>query len=68
MAALVLSHAATVPETPASDESGADVSGRTGTRNGPPWWRPGAAAQRKVEDLMRYPQKVCKRLGGVPSL
>ena len=26
--------------------------GRTGTRNGPPWWRPGAAAQRKVEDLI----------------
>ena len=52
MAALVLSHAATAPETPASDETGADESGRTGTRNGPPWWRPGAAAQRKVEDLI----------------
>ena len=27
-------------------------SGRTRTRNGPPWWRPGAAAERKVEDLV----------------
>ncbi len=27
-------------------------SGRTRAKNGPPWWRPGAAAQRKVEDLI----------------
>ena len=52
LAALVLGHAATMPKTPRSDETGTDESGRTGTRNGPPWWRPGEAAQRKVEDLI----------------
>ena len=52
LAALVLGHAATMPKTPRSDDTGTDESGRTGTRNGPPWWRPGEAAQRKVEDLI----------------
>ena len=52
LAALVLGDTATAPETPASDETGADESGRTGTSNGPPWWRPGEAAEREVADLI----------------
>ena len=52
LAALVLGHAATMPKTPQSDETGTDESGRPGTRKGPPWWRSGEAAQREVADLI----------------
>ena len=52
LAALVLGHAATTPTIPRSDETGTDESGRTGTRSGPPWYRPGEAAEREVADLI----------------
>ena len=52
LAALVLGHAATMPKTLRSDDTGTDESGGSGTRSGPPWWRPVEAAQRKVEDLI----------------
>ena len=47
VAALLLGHAGTGPENLGPVENGG-----SGTRSGPPWWRPGAAAQRKVEDLI----------------
>ncbi len=47
LAALVLGQAATMPKPPGIDESGG-----SGTRSGPPWWRPGEAAQRKVTNLI----------------
>ena len=52
LAALVLGHAATMPKTPRSDTTGIDESGASGTRSGPPWWRPGEAALRNVTDMI----------------
>ena len=52
LAALVLGHAATARKTPGSDEIGTDDSGASVTRSGPPWWRPGEAAEREVADLI----------------
>ena len=57
LAALVLGHAGTAPENPGSDETGSDTtgideSGASGTRSGPPWWRPGEAALRNVTDVI----------------
>ena len=53
LAALVLGHAVTAPETPGTDENGTEESGVDGTSSGPPWWRPGTATQRKVTDLIQ---------------
>ena len=53
LAALVLGHAVTDAQRPLrSDDNGTDESGGSGTSSGPPWWRPGEAVQRKVEDLI----------------
>ncbi len=47
LAALLLGHAGTAPENPGPVESGG-----SGTRSGPPWWRPGEAAQRDLTDMI----------------
>ena len=52
LAALVLGNIVTVPEPPGIEENGADESGVAGTGSGPPWWRPGKAAEDRVMDLV----------------
>ena len=47
LADLALGREGTAPGRPGSDESGG-----SGTRSGPPWWRPGGEAQHRVTDLI----------------
>ena len=52
LAALALGHAVAAPETAGIEEYGADESEVAGTSSGPPWWRPGKAAEDRVMDLV----------------